>query len=174
MADVWIRECRRTAKCSHCKQQIQNHEYEVIVKIWKRGSEVKRFVTVLFFHPQCWIEQGIEAAKKRPAVENRGRHRTAMLDEVREKRIKILRRRASIVQRIRYAMDSTPPNFDKVSYLGEKLGELVDEIRPLGGVPESWGEEDRDRLVDNPPDREVYKLLDGEEVVSNVVGGTNE
>jgi hypothetical protein len=88
------------------------------------------------WHPDCWIEQGIEALSKTPVIENRGRQRMSLSDEDREKRLKILRRRASVLQRIKKEMENN--NVDKQIKLGCMLGKLREEIEPYGGIPESW------------------------------------
>ena len=97
---------------------------------WKRRS----------FHPQCWIDQGIAEIEKRVVVETRGRKRIEMTDGNRKARTAILMRRASITQRIRREIEKPEDgrSVDRIIHLGGLLNRLKEEIKPLGGVPESW------------------------------------
>ena len=97
---------------------------------WKRRS----------FHPQCWIDQAVAELEKRVVVETRGRKKLEMTDATREARTAILRRRGSVVQRIRREVGNGggEPNTDNIIHLGGLLNKLKEEIEPFGGVPESW------------------------------------
>lgn len=86
---------------------------------------------------QCWIDQAVAALEKITVVETRGRKKVAMPDADREKRTSILRRRASVVQRIRMETEDGK-DIDKIIHLGELLNKLKEEIEVVGGVPESW------------------------------------
>jgi len=93
------------------------------------------------FHPQCWIDQAVEELKKRPFTESRGRKKLGITDSNRDARMAILRRRASVVQRIRAEAKKPQDeqNFDRIVHLGSLLSDLKVEISPFGGVPKSWG-----------------------------------
>lgn len=97
---------------------------------WKRRS----------FHTQCWIDQAVVEIEKRPVIETRGRKQLAMTDESRAARIAIMRRRGSVIQRIRREMEGSngERNIDRIIHLGGLLNKLKDEIEIHGGVPESW------------------------------------
>ena len=93
----------------------------------------------MHFHakdPYCWVERAIIEVGMRPYVENRGRRPDALGDEAKEKRQKILRRRASVMQRIHNEMEVMRPA--KLMHLTELLEKLAIEVEPYGGVPKSW------------------------------------
>ena len=91
------------------------------------------------FHPQCWIDRAIAELESRAVVETRGRKKLEMTDATKDARTAILRRRASVIQRIKREVESPDgQNVDKIIHLGELLNKLKEEIEPLGGVPESW------------------------------------
>ena len=94
----------------------------------------------MHFHPQCWIDQAIASLSSRRIAETRGRKRLEITDEMREARLKVLRRRAAVVQRIR-AEVSNPvekQNVDRIIHLGKAINDLKMEIESLGGAPKSW------------------------------------
>lgn len=95
---------------------------------WKRRS----------FHPQCWIDQAVAELKTRVVVETRGRKRLEMTDETKAARTAIMRRRGSVIQRIKREVGSEERDVDRVIHLGELLNSLKGEIEKFGGVPKSW------------------------------------
>ena len=93
----------------------------------------------MIFHaePNCWLERAIAELESRPVVETRGRKTLSLSDPVKEARNKILRRRASVIQRLdREIEERMRPA--KILHLTEMLESLKVEIEPHGGVPESW------------------------------------
>lgn len=125
---VWVKACTKTAKCQWCAEPIANNTYMVVVMFLRGKWRIKRY-----YHPDCWIQQAIAALEKRGKVENRGRKKLPLPDEVRAKRGKILSRRASVVQRIRATTDA-----GKLVHLGIMLEKLKEEIECVGGAPTSW------------------------------------
>jgi hypothetical protein len=141
--DVWISACRKTSKCHDCEQQIVNHDYMVVTKLWRgRGVEGQpiRFPIVNHYHTTCWVARGIRAVEMKGHVENRGRKLTPMSDECRTERVRIMRQRAAIVQRLRAMQTRGPaPNrLDRIAALGGKLCELRERIEAYGGAPKGW------------------------------------
>ena len=94
------------------------------------------------FHPQCWIDQAVAELEKRPIVETRGRKKLEVTDDTRIARFAILRRRASVIQRIRRETKkpSEEQSIDRLIHLGSMLNDLKVEIEPYGGVPDNWGQ----------------------------------
>lgn len=99
-------------------------------KLWTRR---------MLFHtiPNCWLKRAIAELKSRPVLETRGRKATALSDPVKEQRNKILRRRASIIQRMEKEMCGAMRPA-KLSHMAQMLEKLKLEIEPFGGMPESW------------------------------------
>jgi len=94
----------------------------------------------MLMHDTCWIDRARAAIDSKPKLETRGRRKVAMEDNTRIVRLQILKRRASVVQRIK-AEISKPPgeqNTNKIIYLGSLLYGFKAEIEPYGGAPKSW------------------------------------
>lgn len=142
--NVWMKRCRREAKCRFCEKPIEKGGYLVFCSWYKKTKDKagapQTWQFHMSFHPQCWIDQAIIELEKSPPAETRGRKRLPMTDEVKEKRIKILRRRGAVLQRIRneLAKPEEERSIDRIIHFGDKLNELKEEIVPLGGVPSSW------------------------------------
>lgn len=127
--DIWITRCRKTARCKYCEKPILVSEPIVKGRLWRR----KKWTLNFYWHPDCWVEQGIAEMEKRPVIETRGRKSLPLTAEIQEKRICLLKRRASVIQRLKRETDPV-----KVLHLGEMLEDLKEEIKPLGGVPKTW------------------------------------
>lgn len=94
----------------------------------------------MHFHaknPYCWIDQGILEVGRRPYSEHRGRKAQDISDADREQRVKILRRRGSVLQRISKEMLGQV-RVEKIVHLAGMLEALEQEIQKCGGVPKSW------------------------------------
>jgi hypothetical protein len=127
--DIWITRCRKKAKCRYCGQPIVKDNPMVKGKLWKRDH----WPISLYWHPNCYIEQGIAEMEKRTIIETRGRRPLPIDDDAREKRTNILKRRASVIQRLKKETDH-----ERILHLVEMLDNLKEEIKPLGGVPKGW------------------------------------
>ena len=150
--DIWIARLNKTAICSDCGMPIKAGEPCVFGRIWTTRSgegvdKPTKWVKKLYWHVRrpddgrcCWIEQGIIAMEKRGYVERRGRKALGLSEEDKLKRIAILRRRARVMQRLRFETMLPPEqqDVDKVIHLGGQLGNLKEEIQLVGGVPKSW------------------------------------
>jgi len=98
-------------------------------RLWRPGKWTLNF----YWHPNCWVEQGIAEMEKRPVIESRGRKSLPITNEQQEKRLGVLKRRGSVIQRLKRETDPV-----KTLHLGEMLEDLKEEIKPLGGVPIGW------------------------------------
>ncbi|GAG26431.1 unnamed protein product [marine sediment metagenome] len=142
--NVWMKKCRRETNCRFCEKPIVKGSYLVYCTWFKKTKDKagtpQKWKFHMSFHPQCWIDQAVIELEKAPPVETRGRKRLAMTDDTKEKRIKILRRRGAVLQRIRneLAKPEEDRSIDRIIHFGDKLNELKEEIEPLGGVPSSW------------------------------------
>ena len=97
--NVWIRKARKKSDCYHCKKPVETGEFQVVCQ-WFMKVRSKTWQKKMLFHPQCWIDRAVAELETRTVTETRGRKRMVLSDENREKRGKILRRHASIMQRI--------------------------------------------------------------------------
>lgn len=140
--NVWIRKLRKRATCTYdgCpipQHEIKNGEYAVVCQWVMKTKGGKNWRKARLFHPQCWIDQAVAELERRPVVETRGyAKRMAITDADRERRVKILRKRASLVQRIKLAC--LERKYALVEKLTEQLELCKEEIRPYGGVPAKW------------------------------------
>ena len=140
---VWMTHCQRTCKCAHCPEQIEAGEPMVTGKVKLKGQE---WYKTLHWHPQCWIEQGMVYLESRPYVpSHRGRVPLKLDEETKSKRFAILRRYASVMQRINKLVvkinessEIDSESVSKLAHLSEMVEGLKVEIEPLGGVPKSW------------------------------------
>src|SRR3989337_3508288 len=60
--DIWISWCKRDSKCRHCEETITPGTRVVIGKHWRPG----KFTIMLRWHPQCWLQQGLNYLEKNP------------------------------------------------------------------------------------------------------------
>ena len=138
--NVWITRTRKRVPCKYCGRYIEAGEYQVVCRYYMKLRSGKSWLKQMSFHaqePNCWLDRAIAELETRPIVETRGRKANVISDTDREAREKILRRRASVTQRLDQEMaDAKRP--DKLIHLIELLDRLVVEIEPYGGVPKSW------------------------------------
>ena len=139
--NTWIKQTRKRVKCYYCEQYIEVGEYQVVCAYFmKLKHSEKTWTKAMHFHakdPYCWVDRAIVELGTRPYAESRGRKPDALSDSVKVKRQKILRRRASVMQRIGNEMGGLMRP-DKLSHMVDLLEQLAGEIEPLGGVPASW------------------------------------
>ena len=139
--NVWIKVTRKKVRCRYCEQLIEVGEFQVVCSYFmklKHGD--KTWTKVMHFHakdPYCWVDQGILEVGMRPHTENRGRKPDALSDRDKRQRQMILRRRASVMQRIGCEMVGECRT-EKLVHLTQLLEGLATEILPYGGVPKSW------------------------------------
>ena len=141
MLSVWIRKTRRQGTCvCGCGEKILNGEYQVVCQHYMKLRSGKTWWKRRIFKPQHWIDQAIAELEKRPVVETRGRKKLPMTDDSRAARTAILRRRGSVLQRIRREVEGPKEeqDIDNIVHLGGMLNKLKEEIEPYGGVPKSW------------------------------------
>lgn len=94
----------------------------------------------MMFHaeePSCWLDRAKAEISSRPFVETRGRKLMTISDDDRVVRGKLLRRRASVMQRLSAEMDGSVRPL-KVAHMAELLESLKGEIESYGGVPKGW------------------------------------
>ena len=138
--NVWIKKTRKRVLCRYCGKFVETGQYQVVCVYFMRLKNGKNWKKTMHFHakdPNCWVDRAIGELALKPVIETRGRKPNALSDEVKERRVKILRRRASVVQRIGSEINGKGRP-DKLMHLVELLNKLAVEIEPYGGVPKSW------------------------------------
>lgn len=136
--DIWATHCKKYVTCNYCKKVINAGEPMIVGKIWKKHGEKTRWSWYIRWHPKCWMEQAMNSLEKHPYVPPAGRKPVDMKPEVKKARVALLRRRASVVQRIKLEMKEPELNMERVAHLGELMSEQLEEIKELGGAPKSW------------------------------------
>ena len=135
--DIWMTICRRTAKCHFCSKPIILKEPIVKGKLWRKHGELQKWSYMMYWHPYCWADEGLVAVSKmKYDPGNRGRKQllTGYNDKI--ERVKILKRHARYVQKIRESMESG--NVDRVIRLYNNMEKLKAEILLYGGIPNTW------------------------------------
>ncbi len=137
--NVWIRRARKSATCTYelCPDKtISNNQYFVVCQWYMNTPGGKKWRKQKFFHTQCWIDQAVAILESRTVTETRGRRRLSLADSNRAARMKILRKRAALVQRAKEALKNE--RYDIVQRLGDKMEKCKVEIEQYGGVPKKW------------------------------------
>ena len=152
--DVWLTTCRKTVpKCSHCQEPIKLGEVMVVGKLWRtsnKDGEARRWLKTLHWHAQrgedrvcCWLIAGLDYLSTHPTTETRGRKLLQLTKKEKEARLKLVRQRARLVQKIKLLMlipleEQSPKDIADMIKVGSQIIELREKIAPLGGVPPSW------------------------------------
>jgi hypothetical protein len=148
--EIRLTRLQKKATCRHCGKAIESGSIAVVGVIWfevnKKGGEKGKWRKVLYWHTKneegecCWLNQGIQAIEKLPTKHSYlGRKPLQIADEVKAKRLAVIRRRAAVMQRIRIEVEEKEtPSMENLIHLGAMLERLKREIEPLGGAPKSW------------------------------------
>ena len=149
--DIWVSRCNKGCNCTYCGEPIEVGEAEVFGKLWLRftseGSAPRRWVKKFHWHARrkrdgqcCWLVAALAEFGKRVYVERRGRKRILLPKEDRDARLRLLRRRAKIIQQLRVEAEKSPEerNMEEMIRLGGILEQLKVDIAEVGGVPKSW------------------------------------
>lgn len=139
--NVWIKLTKKRVKCHYCGKMIETGEYQVVCRYYMQLKHSDRkWRMTMHFHakePYCWVERAITELELKPKVENRGGKPLSITDEQREKRMKILRRRASVMQRFDAEMRGRMRPA-KLYHMIEMMEKMKVEIADCGGAPKTW------------------------------------
>ena len=135
--NVTMTWCQHKAKCTECPGTIETGTPMVTVFFWNRGTEEHKGYNVKkYYHPNCWIAQGLDYLKKNPYIPYIRKKRLELTPEQSKQRYILLNRKAAIDQRIR-SLEETP---DRIAgaRLNMEIAKLMVEIAPIGGIPQRW------------------------------------
>jgi len=136
--NVTIAWSNRIAQCEWCPESIVAGTPLVTVFFWNKGSpEHKGFNVKKYYHPNCWVAQGLDYLERNPYVPYIRKKKMELTPEQSKQRYSILRRKAAIDQRIRDA-SNRPDVLLIEARLNIKITELMLEIAPIGGIPKKW------------------------------------
>lgn len=131
--------CQRRAQCEWCPEMIEAGNPIVTVFFWNKGSpDHKGFNVKRYYHPDCWVAQGLDYLKRNPYVPYVRRKKLELTPEQSKQRYVILRKKAAIDQRKRNLNGNYPDKLLIEARLNQKITELMMEIAPIGGIPKKW------------------------------------
>ncbi len=137
--NVFMYWCQHKAKCKWCEKDIVAGTPVVKVYYWNKGNEEKRGWNVSkYYHPQCWIDQGLDYLKMNPYVPYARKPKSSLTNGQKELRYKLLRQKASIDQRRRNLKSTYPDCVLDNAKLDEQVSRLMVEIIKIGGIPKKW------------------------------------
>jgi len=143
---IWITKARKTAFCSSCGDTIHIGDPIVRGRVYSKSETGKTTASTFTWHAKnregycCWLEEGLLNLAKNPWTETRGRKRAPMSEDNRTQRVRIMKRRGSVKQRLQRAVKVPVDqrDYDLIISLGAQLEACKEEIAPLGGVPQGW------------------------------------
>ena len=136
---VSFSNCRKTAKCRYCPNPIETGQPMVVGRSRKESAGGKYYYFTSRWHPQCYLDQGLQYLDKHPYTPaTKGRPVLNLTSGQRTHRLSLLRIRATSVQRVRAELQKLLPNYNIIQHHGTKLQELYKEIEHYGGAPKSW------------------------------------
>ncbi len=144
MLTVWVRKTRKTTKCYHCNRDVEVGTYQIVCQYYMKVANGKTWWKRMVFHSgygggkNCWLDRAVAEIELHPPIETRGRKRGVISDENRVIRVKLLRRHAAVMQRLRVEMESNSVVGVRVAHLTESLERLGQEIEQYGGKPVGW------------------------------------
>lgn len=132
--DVWITWAKKRSMCKHCGEYILSGTPVVKGKLWRKVTgELIHFTLMFRWHPQCWVEQGIAALP-----EYHGSYRLPISEEQRKRRFYLLRRWATLQQRVKAASMYPQTKQALIGRLTAQMEEIKEEMLGLGGIPKKW------------------------------------
>jgi len=139
--DIWFTWCRRRAACDYCDEVIEVATPMVTGKIWRKGNpNTRKWNIRLYWHPKCYMAQGMQYLKDNPYVApgNRGRPKLQLSEEDTRRRRLILCKKAAVDQRTKELKAQFPDNLLIEARARKRVEELAKELEGIGGVPKSW------------------------------------
>ncbi len=142
--NVYFAWNKRIASCAYgCGKDILVKEPVVIVFFWRRGGDDHaKFNIKKYYHPQCWIAQGMDYLGTHPyqAEGERGPKITLSQADHR-KRFLLLRRKGALEQRRRNVKCQDAQRALVLARLDAAIAACMLEIAEVGGIPKRWIEQ---------------------------------
>jgi len=136
--NVCINWCKRKATCKWCEQLIEAGGPMVTVFFWNKGADGHRWNVKLYYHPQCWVKQGLDYLKMNPYVPYVRKRKLELSKEDSKYRYILLRRKAALDQRKRNLKTEFPDRVLMEARIDAKIAGIMIEIVKVGGVPKKW------------------------------------
>lgn len=137
--NVYFQWCKKQAECPECHQIIETATPCIIVFYWNKGNEEKRSFNVKkFYHPQCWITQGLDYLMMNPYTSGSRRGpKVELSPEDRRKRQLLLRKYATYKSR-KNKLAGDPLRILSEIRLDNQMASIILEISQVGGIPKRW------------------------------------
>ena len=139
-----MRWCQKKATCQWCPEEIVVGSPMVAVLFWNKGNpDSRRWNVQKCYHPQCWVDQGLDYLSRNPYVPpikgKRGRKSLLCLED-RRKRFLLVRRFHALEQRKKNIKAPYPDNLLVEERLTKQMVDIMLDVALLGGIPKSWAE----------------------------------
>ena len=139
--NVTMRWCVRKSTCKWCEQPINSGTPMVAVVFWNKGNENSRkWNAYRKYHPQCWIDQGLDYLERNPFVLRHRDRKSPLCEEDRRKRYLLVRRFHKAEQTRKNCNHNYPDDILTEIRLTQQMIDIMLEVVALGGVPKSWAE----------------------------------
>lgn len=129
--------CQRQAICKWCEQPITVATPVVTVFYWNKGADGRKWNVQHCYHPQCWVDQGLDYLSMNPYVPAKQPKNDKLTQEQRRQRYLLLRKKAYLDQKKRRLVDE-PDNGLEILTIDADIAELAVEIAQVGGIPSRW------------------------------------
>jgi len=137
--NVTIRWCKKSAICRWCNKPIEIATPMVTVFFWNKGNEERRgWNTTWYFHPQHWIDQGLDYLSLNPYVPHKRGPKPKLSEEDRRTRFLLVRRFHALQQRKQKLKADYPDRLLIEARISRQAAEIIVEMIRVGGVPKSW------------------------------------
>jgi len=139
--NVTMRWCRKQATCRWCNKPIEIGTPIVAVLFWNKGNpDSRRWNVQICYHPQCWVDQGLDYLNRNPFVPHRRGVKSKLSEEDRKKRYLLVRRFHALEQRKKNSKLDYPDNLLMDSRLTKQMTDIMLDMVKVGGIPKSWVE----------------------------------
>ncbi len=139
--NVTMRWCTKKSTCKWCDKPIEKETPLVKVFYWNKGNEESRkWNSKFYYHPQCWLDQGLNYLRMNPYATKYMGRRTVLNPEDRRKRFLLVRRFNAIVQKRANCNHSFPDHILTDIDLTQRMVDIMLEVATIGGVPKGWAE----------------------------------
>ena len=139
--NVTMRWCVKKSTCKWCDQPIENGTPLVSVVFWNKGNpESRKWNYYAKYHPQCWVDQGLDYLRRNPYVIRQRKPRERTLCEEDRKKRYLLVMRFHRAEQQRKNSGKFPDNLLAEARLTQRMVDIMLEVATIGGVPKSWAE----------------------------------
>ena len=139
--NVTMRWCVKKSTCKWCDKYIDNGTPMVSVVFWNKGNiESRKWNSYSKYHPQCWIDQGLDYLRRNPYVPQHREKKPTLSEEDGRKRFLLIRKFNWLVQVKRNCNHNFPDSVLTNINLTQQMIDIMLEVAVIGGVPKGWAE----------------------------------